>query len=197
MVDVVDLATARSIIEKLHYARSSANTATYRHGLFRKSDMALVGAAVWIPPTKNAAHATYPENWRGVLSLSRLVVDPFVPTNGASFLLGRSIALIKEDNKWDCLVTYADTWRGHTGQIYKATNWEYVGMTAKSPVWVNEEGAMMGRKRGPKTLTYQEMSELGFSMIGRFAKHKFRMVLHPRKTTPIIASGREIISDTR
>jgi len=166
----VDINTARHLVEELHYARGASNTATYLHGLFDIKGQCL-GAAWWIPPTKAAALATFPSNWKGVLALSRLVVDPTVPTNGASFLLGASMRLI-DRRRWPCLVTYADEWRGHKGQIYRATNWRYIGLTKPEPVYVRA-GVMMGRKRGPKTLTHQQMLDLGFQFMGRHPKHKF------------------------
>lgn len=35
-VRIVDLSTARNLVEQFHYAKGGSNTATYRHGLFRK-----------------------------------------------------------------------------------------------------------------------------------------------------------------
>jgi hypothetical protein len=127
-----------------------------------------------MPPIKAAAHATYPDDWKGVLALSRLAIAPEVPKNGASFLLGASMRLI-DRGRWPCLVTYADEMQGHTGAIYRATNWEYCGMTAKETAFF-KDGRMISRKAGPKTRTKDEMLALGCEMIGRFAKHKFRHI---------------------
>lgn len=74
--------------------------------------------------------------------------------------------------KWPCLVTYADQWQGHTGGIYKATNWQYVGLTKPEAVYV-KDGVMTARKAGPKTRTHAEMIAMGAELKGRFAKHKF------------------------
>lgn len=168
---------ARELVERLHYAKSATNTGVYTHGLFRKGEENPIGVAWWLPPTKNAAIATYPEgDWRKVLSLTRLAIEEFAPKNSASFLLSASVRLI-DKQKWHCLVTYADTWRNHSGAIYKACNWEYLGKTKKSPVFVNQDGIMMGRKRGVKNLTVKEMQELGFVKVGEFEKHKFRKLL--------------------
>lgn len=109
----IDLATARRLIVKFHYAKSATNTRVYTHGLFRKGKEFLFAdclwVAWWLPPTKNAAIATYPEgDWKKVLSLTRLVISPDVPKNACSFLLSRSIKLI-DKICWHCLVTYADT----------------------------------------------------------------------------------------
>lgn len=177
VVDTISLEQASTLIRRLHYAGGSSNTATFRHGLFRKEEWPLVplGAAVWIPPTRAAAEATH-SDWRRVLALSRLVLDPDVPTNGASFLLARSVRLIAESGDWDCLVTYADEWQGHTGAIYRAAGWEYVGLTKPERTYVRD-GVMIARKAGPNTRTHAQMLELGADCIGSFAKHKFVKVL--------------------
>ena len=180
IVKPISIITARILIEKYHYAGSATNTGVYTFGLFkRESDFFendCLGVSWWLPPTKNAAIATYDGEWRKVLSLTRLVVVPETPKNACSFLLAHSIKLI-DKSKWHCLVTYADTWQNHSGTIYKANNWEYLGLTEVTPIFQNEKGKMMGRKRGDKNLTKQELAELGFNEIGKFKKHKFRMII--------------------
>jgi hypothetical protein len=170
----VVLEIAQRLVELYHYAGGGSNTATYCHGLFRVGEFwnyNCKGVAWWIPPTKSAALATYPENWKGVLSLSRLVIVPDVPKNAASYLLGASMRMIDRE-RWPCLVTYADEWQGHNGTIYKATNWQYMGLTAPEATFV-KAGRMVARKAGPHTRTREEMKELGAQLVGRFAKHKF------------------------
>jgi hypothetical protein len=170
----VSISTARRIVEKYHYAAGGSNTAVYLHGLFRKDeyfDEQCLGVAWWLPPTRSAAEATYPDNWQGVLALSRLAILPDVPANACSFLISRSRRLI-DRTSWPCLVTYADEWRGHTGAIYLADNWQYVGLTKPQPTY-QINGRLTSRKAGPKTRTHKEMLELGAEYLGRFAKHKF------------------------
>lgn len=174
VVRTIKLATARRLVEAHHYSRGASNTATYRHGLFHHTattEGECLGVAWWIPPTKSAALATYPDNWQGVLALSRLAIDPSVPRNACSFLIARSMRLV-DRQRWPCLVSYADEWQGHTGAIYKAANWTEVGKTAPEPTY-QLDGRMIARKAGPKTRTRKEMEDLGAVMIGRFSKTKF------------------------
>ena len=112
-----------------------------------------------------------------MLALTRLVVCPDVPRNAASFLLSRSVKLIRKDGRFECLVTYADEWQGHKGQIYKACNWEYVGRTNPEAVYLDVEGNFRGRKRGPKTYRHGEMLEQGCTFEGKYSKHKYKLVL--------------------
>jgi hypothetical protein len=171
-VQTIELWEARHLIGLWHYSKSSPNTATYRHGLIGP-DWAHYGAAVWIPPTRAAAEKVAGTDWEGVLCLSRLVVAPEVPTNGASFLLGRSMRLIDRD-RWPVLLTYADTRLGHTGAIYKATNWESHGPVPAGDVWVHSvTGEQRGRKRGPKTLTAEQMRELGYDRMPSLPKIRY------------------------
>ncbi len=167
---------ARRLIAAWHYSGSCSNTSTYRHGLYR-SDVVLhgdaYGVALWLPPTRTAAESLAGDDWQGVLSLSRLVVAPEVPANGASFLMGRSMRLIDRD-RWPVLVTYADTNQGHTGAIYKATNWRCDGEVAAGDVWQDHLGRLCGRKRGGFTYTAAEMTAMG--MTRRPAKPKIRFV---------------------
>lgn len=178
-VRVTSLSVAREMVEKYHYAKGGSNTAVYVHGLYHKENLFdCLGVAWWIPPTKSCAINTYPDgDWQKVLSLSRLVVSPEVPQNGASFLLGQSLKLIRSDRRFECLVTYADEMQGHTGAIYKATNWEYLGLTKPQEVRKTATGRMVAKKAGPKTRTNSEMLALGNTMIGRFPKHKYRIIL--------------------
>jgi hypothetical protein len=173
----VDIAVARRLVEDFHYAAGASNTAVALHGLFRAGeifDEQCQGVAWWIPPTKQAAEASFPERWQGVLSLSRLVIAPGVPSNACTFLLARSRRMISAE-EWPCLITYADDWRGHTGAIYRADNWTYMGKTKPEGTYIRD-GRMIARKRGDKTRTHAEMLALGAERIGSFAKHKFMLI---------------------
>ena len=170
----VCLEFAQRLVAANHYARGGSNTATYLHGLFRCGeifDEQCQGVAWWLPPTRSAAEATFPERWQGVLCLSRLAILPGVPANACTFLLARSRKLI-DRAAWPCLVTYADEWRGHTGAIYRADNWRYEGLTKPQRTY-QINGRLVARKAGPRTRTHIEMLALGAEMVGSFAKHKF------------------------
>lgn len=173
-VETAPLKEVRELVEKYHYARGGSNTATFRHGLYLRETDELVGAAWWIPPTKNAALSVSPE-WQRVINLTRLVVKPGQPTNAASYLLGQSMKLIKQDGRFHTLLTYADSGEGHTGAIYRATNWEYVGTTKGDPRFIDPTtGRHVARKAGGKTRTRKEMEELGYVWTPPTPKHKFK-----------------------
>ncbi len=173
-------AEAREFIAKFHYSGGSSRTCVYAHGLFRRGENELLGVALWLPPTKPAARSVNRDQWRRVLALSRLCIHPELSTNAASFLLGRSIRLIKTEGKWLSLVTYADEFMNHKGQIYRATNWTYVGKMKGSPRWEDVEGRQVS-VLSTKSRTRQQMRELGYRNVGVYDKHKFVMHLTPQR----------------
>jgi|GEM_PF-1667061 len=200
----VSIAWGRELVRRHHYAKGASNTAVYVHGLFRFGTHRPLGVAWWIPPTKACAVANYPEGaWQKVLALSRLVIHPDVPTNGASFLIGRSVRFIQAAGEWECLLTYADTWQNHSGAIYKATNWEDRGETKPLPVWVDPlTNRLVARKAGPETRSRAEMEALGYVLLGHYPRKRFRMILKPSRRAPerqrdLFPVEREMASKTR
>lgn len=184
-VETIPLGMARELVAAEHYAQGSSNTATYRHGLF-KTDQPLecLGAALWLPPTEPAARSVSSDP-KDVMNLSRLVIDPTVPTNGASFLLGKSIRIIQRDGRFHTLLTYADEAQGHTGAIYKATNWTYLGTVKGHPRWVDAKGRQVAVK-STVNRSYAEMLTLGYTRLPASDKHKFVKYLSELPTiTPI------------
>ena len=174
---------AVAFLRSHHYAKSAPNTSTYRHGIYPVGLFGrLAGVALWIPPTKAAAQVVAGDDWQGVLSLSRLAIEPDMPTNAASFLLGRSMRLIDRD-RWPVLVTYADTAQGHTGAIYRATNWMCDGEVPAGDTWVMPDGSQCGRKRGGRTLTAAEMRAIGAERSASLPKIRFR---HDARRTALI-----------
>lgn len=181
-VRTCEMTEAATLCANHHYARGCANTAIYRHGLYQAEDFfaPITGAALWMPPTKVAAQSVH-HDWQGVLCLSRLVVAPNAPPNAASYLLGRSIRIIKTDRRFHTLLTYADTAQGHTGAIYRATNWDYAGQTKGDPIWKTTEGKQVSRKSASWSRSISEMRSLGYIQHKAAPKHKFvKHLWHPR-----------------
>lgn len=181
---------AKAMIVEHHYAKSVSFMGVYIFGLFRRGETDLKGVAWWIPPAKASVDKYNPGGHKKTLALHRLVILPDVPTNGASFLIGRSIRLIKQAGVYDYLITYADTWQQHTGAIYKATNWEYRGLTAAKPVWITADGkqvSTLNRQLGARaSYTSNELKQNDCTLVGRFPKHVYTMAIQTHKKPTII-----------
>jgi hypothetical protein len=162
LVERVAYGEAVAAIHAWHYSHSAPNTGQ-TFGLYRRADLPLpplMGAALWLPPTRRAAEAVAGDEWGGVLSLSRLAVSPDAPRNAASFLLATSMRLL-DRGRWPVLLTYADTHQGHTGAIYKATGWELDAVTSAGSYFV-KDGRQVGRKRGKRNIPAAELRAEGY-----------------------------------
>lgn len=169
------LVDAQQMVREYHYSKGGSNTAVYTHGLFERASARLVAIAWWLPPTRVACESVNRENWKQVLSLTRLVCLPDAPKNSASFLLAHSVRLIRKDGRFKSLVTYADESQNHTGNIYRASGWIYVGRTGPYPRWLDAEGKQVSPK-ATVNRTKAQMEALGHRKVGSFFKHKF--VIH-------------------
>jgi len=170
----VSLEKCQQMIRDLHYSRGGSNTAVYSHGLFPRGwfwESECVGVAWWLPPTKTAAQSFDKENWRGVLALSRVALLDEIPKNAESFLIRHSMRLV-DRKRWPILVSYADTWQGHSGTIYRAAGWTECGKSKPERRYILN-GRMVSRKAGPKTRTHTEMLALGAECVGSYSAIRF------------------------
>lgn len=185
-------AEVRTAVERWHYSNSTCDLSFYSFGLFRVVGLDLFGhpmpgskifgGAIWAPPLRPAAEYVsrlFGVDRDNVLCLTRLAIAPSVGTNGASFVIGRSIRQIKKSKRWQALITYADDGQNHTGAIYRATNWTYDGQTTPRRLWVDPTGKLRSPKKGPphkrKNMTVRECRARGWTQTEPHFKHRFIM----------------------
>jgi len=186
IVGQITHASGAPLVRRWHYSKGCSK-AGIMFGLFNGRGSPILGVSQWLPPTRVAAEFACkllgkdPGKWQGVFSLSRLAVHPDVPKNGASFLIGQSVQCLMEARE-EChtLVTYADESQGHTGAIYRATNWIEAGITAPAPRWIDRAGRQVAKK-ATTTRTNAEMVALGYFVDGVYTKRRFLMDLDKRK----------------
>jgi len=86
----------------------------------------LVGVIVYALPPRETSKRYNGETWE----LARLWIEDAVPRNAETWLIGASIRYIKRHHPAvDVLVSYADPSVGHSGTIYRASNWASDGRT--------------------------------------------------------------------
>lgn len=66
-----------------------------------------------------------------VIELTRLWVCDSAPKNSESYLIGNTL---KKCGK-EIVVSFAEIDQGHIGTVYQATNWIYLGLSAKRTNW--------------------------------------------------------------
>lgn len=89
-------------------------------------------------------------NPRQVLELDRFCIHPgYQKKNFASWFLSRISRSIFQDpnfGKIVCLVSFADKTYGHFGTIYKAANWDQIGIVRPDYYYIGEDGFILHKK---------------------------------------------------
>ena len=95
----------------------------------------MVGAMMYaIPSMPNTAKAYNPINPDRCVELRRLVCIDDTPKNAESFFIGKTIRWLKQNTDYEVIISFADKEHGHTGVIYRASNFEFVGETGAGRV---------------------------------------------------------------
>ena len=122
-------------IRKYHYSKSTNGVQQKEcFGLFKEGNFGIpymIGAAMYaIPSMPHTAKKYNPEDHTRCVELRRLCCIDDTPTNTESYFIGKTLRWLKEHTKYRVIISFADTAQGHEGTIYKATNFNYKGMTS-------------------------------------------------------------------
>ena len=135
-IEQINYKTVKPFIEKWHYSSSVRGlhiehcfNLTSPDGSFGLPRM--IGAMIYGKPAMPDVSKKYcEENPDIVLELNRLCCIDDTPKNTESYFIGKTLRWLKEHTKYRVIISFADTAQGHEGTIYKATNFNYKGMTS-------------------------------------------------------------------
>jgi hypothetical protein len=112
---------------------------------------ALVGAVVY-GQFSTTAWKRFGESEKEVLELRRLVFLDSVGKNAESRMIGYTLRWIKKNApEIKIVVSYADPMHGHSGVIYKASNFEYIGLSGKDRGFTDPETGRTYHSRALRT----------------------------------------------
>lgn len=139
---------AKSVIEflsKYHYIGFGRN-AKKVYGAFLSGE--LIAVCKFSPVVRKEVATSMGIEPLQVLELDRFCIHPvYQKKNFASWFLSRCAKKIKEDVvQITRLVSFADSGQGHSGTIYKASNWMETGKTGASYVYIDAEGHVLNKK---------------------------------------------------
>ncbi len=117
-------------ILNIHYAKRFPSI-SYKYGLYR--DGKLVGIVTYgTPASPNLRTGIAGKEFeKDVLELNRLCLLDNLK-NEASRLIGASLKLLPKNK---IIISFSDTEQGHQGVVYQATNFLYLGLSAKRTDW--------------------------------------------------------------
>lgn len=112
----------KEFIEKWHYSKSSrSQQQKHVFKLVDKSDR-LVGVAIYGNPMSR--HYDSSET----IELRRLCLVDNTPRNTESWFIAKTLKWLQRNTNYVQVVSFADPNHGHSGTIYKASNFQYDGL---------------------------------------------------------------------
>ena len=128
-----NLRVTRDFIEKWHYSRNvNGLRISQVFGLFHEKN--LIGAMIYGALGMANNWKKFVEAESKVVELKRLCCIDKTPKNTESYFIGKTLRWMKQNSAFDLVVSYSDTFYGHEGTIYKASNFKHCGMTTKGKV---------------------------------------------------------------
>lgn len=140
----------------------------------------VVGVVKFAPPVRKEVATSLGEEYGDVAELDRFCIRPeFQKKNLASRILSMAVKALARDTNYRVAVSFADPAAGHSGTIYRAANWTYVGTSAESYVYDDGSGGTMHKKTVYNAAVARGVTEKEFAASARLTrvktpgKHKF------------------------
>ena len=143
MIDYVvfpcELKEIKDFVEKWHYSKSVNGIKIEQCfkllsndmiGMFRNAN--IIGAIIFGELAMGGVKEKYIKEGETITELRRLCCIDDTPKNTESFFISKCLKWLKKNTIFDYVISYADENHGHQGGIYKATNFDYLGITAPS-----------------------------------------------------------------
>jgi hypothetical protein len=161
-IRVVNHETATNFYSKWHYLGKTSFISTINYGAFFEN--ICHGVISYGIPNAKKMKGYYDENSQnGWWEIKRLAMTDFCPKNSESRFIAISQKILIKSFHVNGIVTMADSSVSHTGIIYKASGFKYLGMTdKKSDYVVNGKKIQRGKVVG-----------LGGQWVERPQKHLF------------------------
>ena len=137
---------ARECFRTWHYLGDTGYISTFDIGIF-------YGGRLWGAISLGCPNATDMKGMysrytqKGWWEIKRLALSDDLPKNSESRVIAISLRLLRKYRKVCGVITYADDGVGHSGTIYKASGFEYRGLTAAKSDFF-EEGKDKPKQRG-------------------------------------------------
>ena len=133
VVSICDRREVRDFIETWHYSHN-INGLQSEYCFKLLDNDTLIGAMIYGKIAMRNVWKKYAEKEEDIIELRRLCCIDNTPKNTESYFIGKTLRFLKQNTELKNVISYADMTYGHEGTIYKASNFEHLGMTAKGRV---------------------------------------------------------------
>ena len=165
------LAPPRDVIEQNHYTQRwpAGKSISYLY-----EDAVVV---IGIPANYNVAR------WLGcrVWELTRLWAPDGHRPNLLTQAISSAVSQFKRRDLADALISYADPNMGHSGGVYRAASWVYLGQSEEGRAYRNPTGIVIARRAfhsGSDHINKAEIEARGFTQLRLPGKHRFARALN-------------------
>ena len=149
-VVLCERAEIKSFVEEHHYSRSINGVKS--SFCFKVLYSNRIVGAVLFGQMSTTAWKKFSDYEKEVIELRRLVLLDEAGKNCESRVISQCLKYIKKaDSTIKCVVSYADPNYGHTGVIYKASNFKLVGMSGKDKGFIDKETGKLYHSRALRT----------------------------------------------
>lgn len=173
-VEKIPCKQAKEYIIKHHYSHGCHNAPSPCYGLFDGG--VLIGVLMFATPCSENVRASVfgAEHKDWVIELHRLHVLDVTPKNTESWFIARCLELIKKDKpRVKAVISFADTTQGHSGTIYKATNFYYIGKSSPATFYIDCDGRLRHPRQNGVNITKDEAKRKGWQPVKRLAKNRY------------------------
>ncbi|MGB2843279.1 MAG: hypothetical protein WBC02_00325, partial [Candidatus Aminicenantaceae bacterium] len=134
-----------SILNEYHYAGFGRGSSLI---VSARIDDRLIAVSKFSPPIRQTISESLGVNSNSLIELDRFCIHPECHViNLASYFMSRVIKLLKKNcPNIETIVSFADPAEGHSGTIYKASNWTEIGKTSHSYFYQLPSGFKMNKK---------------------------------------------------
>ena len=141
-IERVDHATAKEWVEKWHYSGRIPTGKNYLFGLFDGCELyavAVYGTGV------NPYQAKFLEV-DSVVELKRLARSDPKRDYPMTKFISKTVKMLKQEVKFQCLVSFSDPDAGHEGTLYKAAGFKFAGLTNAEWHLIDKDGNKRHRR---------------------------------------------------
>jgi hypothetical protein len=132
-VELCDVSEVRDFIKKWHYS-GGINGVRCSYCFKLLYDGEIIGAAIFGGVAMANVWKKYVSREEDLLELRRLCCIDDTPKNTESYFIGQCLRWLLKNTEVKKVISYADMDCGHSGIIYRATNFEYLGKTSTGRV---------------------------------------------------------------
>lgn len=182
------VSTISLFVKDHHYSHTHPGFADICFRIVR--DNQTVGAAIFghmVGNPKASCICEGYENPKDYRELMRLVLLDDVPKNTESQFIGWCIRYIRKNTSILALISFADPKYGHSGIIYRASNWVYTGLQKQDRPRILIDGKEIHPRRcynvyGTSSLKILKEMGLNIETAPREPKHRFIYLLRNNLT---------------